>query len=126
MWAASRHKGFNHRTAPRCSIAAADLGGDLCPVYLARAVACPQSTDGHLAPGPDFTLRDDARRFQIGNYNFSGIYAMSAALDLILWRVPDCEARPTRHRTGGTGRAGAQVVHLRVRYARRWMGSVPG
>ena len=32
----------------------------------------------------DVVLRDDARRFEIGNFNYSGIYAMSAALDLIL------------------------------------------
>ncbi len=29
-------------------------------------------------------LRDDARRFEIGNFNYSGVHAMNAALDLIL------------------------------------------
>ena len=32
----------------------------------------------------DIEMCDDARRFEIGNFNYSGICAMSSALDLIL------------------------------------------
>lgn len=84
MWAASGHKGLLSPHGMGLFYCRKDLIKNLWPVYLARAGTQPASSDDHVVPGPEFRLRDDARRFEIGNYNFSGTYAMSAALDLIL------------------------------------------
>jgi selenocysteine lyase/cysteine desulfurase len=61
-----------------------DVIADTRPAYAARNSVVPGAADDHFVERPDAPLRDDAVRFETGNYNYSGTYAMSAALDLIL------------------------------------------
>ena len=55
---------------------------ELQPVYLATAGLARPPAD--LVANPDdLALREDAGRFEIGNYNLADIHALDAALDLI-------------------------------------------
>ncbi|HEV8501902.1 MAG TPA: aminotransferase class V-fold PLP-dependent enzyme [Casimicrobiaceae bacterium] len=84
MWAASGHKGLLSPHGMGLLYCRRDLVAGLDPVYAARNSMVPGSADDHFVEKPDAPLRPDAGRFEIGNYNYSGIYAMGAALDLIL------------------------------------------
>ena len=84
MWAASGHKGLLSPHGMGLLYCRHDLVAGLDPVYAARNSMVPGSADDHFVEKPDAPLRSDAGRFEIGNYNYSGIYAMGAALDLIL------------------------------------------
>ncbi len=85
MWAISAHKGLLSPHGVGLFYCRKDLIPALLPVYAARASMVPRAGDdhGHVQKS-DAVLCNDARRFEIGNFNFSGIYALSAALDLIL------------------------------------------
>lgn len=82
MWAASGHKGLMTPHGLGLFYCRRDLIGGLSPAYIARASMMP-GDDDHLVRNPDVPLRDDARRFEIGNHNYAGAQAMGAALDLI-------------------------------------------
>jgi len=84
MWAASGHKGLLSPHGMGLLYCRHDLVAGLDPVYAARTSMVPGSADDHVVEKPDAPLRNDAGRFEIGNYNYSGIYAMGAALDFIL------------------------------------------
>lgn len=84
MWAASGHKGLLSPHGMGLLYCRRDLVPRLHPVYAARNSMVPGSADDHFVEKPDAPLRPDAGRFEIGNYNYSGIYAMGAALDLLL------------------------------------------
>ena len=84
MWAASGHKGLLSPHGMGLFFCRRDLISSLSPAYVARASTIPGSSDDHFIATSEVMLRDDARRFEIGNFNYSGVYAMSAALDLIL------------------------------------------
>ena len=84
MWAASGHKGLLSPHGMGLFFCRRELIGDMAPAYAARTSMVPGAADDHFVERPDAPLRDDGRRFEIGNYNYSGTYAMSAALDLIL------------------------------------------
>jgi selenocysteine lyase/cysteine desulfurase len=83
MWAASGHKGLMTPHGLGLFYCRRDLIPNLSPAYTARASMMTGAGDDHLVQDPDSPLRDDARRFEIGNHNYSGIQAMGAALDLI-------------------------------------------
>lgn len=55
---------------------------ELRPVYLATAGLARPPAD-LIADPDDLALREDAGRFEIGNYNLADIHALDAALDLI-------------------------------------------
>ena len=84
MWAASGHKGLLSPHGMGLFYCRRDLVAGLSPAYVARASTIPGSSDDHFVATSEVMLRDDARRFEIGNFNYSGIYAMGAALDLLL------------------------------------------
>jgi len=84
MWAASGHKGLLSPHGMGIFFCRRDVIADTRPAYAARNSVVPGAADDHFVERPDAPLRDDAVRFEIGNYNYSGTYAMSAALDLIL------------------------------------------
>ena len=84
MWAASGHKGLLSPHGIGLLYCRRDLIPGTAPAYLARNGVVPGAADDHFVDRPDAPLRDDAVRFETGNYNYSGTYAMSAALDLIL------------------------------------------
>jgi cysteine desulfurase / selenocysteine lyase len=84
MWAASGHKGLLSPHGMGLFFCRRDLIPQTAPAYLARNGVVPGAADDHFVDRPDAPLRDDAVRFETGNYNYSGTYAMSAALDLIL------------------------------------------
>ena len=84
MWAASGHKGLLSPHGMGLLYCRRDVIGDLSPAYAARTSVVPGAADDHFVERPDAPLRSDAGRFEIGNYNYSGTYAMSAALDLLL------------------------------------------
>ncbi|NUR84892.1 MAG: aminotransferase class V-fold PLP-dependent enzyme, partial [Nonomuraea sp.] len=54
----------------------------LRPTYIATAGIAGSPDDQFAEPGP-VRLREDARRFEIGNHNLPAIHALGAALDLI-------------------------------------------
>jgi selenocysteine lyase/cysteine desulfurase len=83
MWASSGHKGLMTPHGLGLFYCRRDLIAKLSPAYIARASMMPGSGDDHLVHNPDVPLRDDARRFEIGNHNYLGIQAMGASLDLI-------------------------------------------
>ncbi|SSW69998.1 Cysteine desulfurase [Achromobacter agilis] len=56
---------------------------ELQPVYLATAGLARPPADLIANPN-DMALREDAGRFEIGNYNLADIHALDAALDLIV------------------------------------------
>jgi selenocysteine lyase/cysteine desulfurase len=84
MWAVSGHKGLLSPHGIGLFYCRQDLIPEMLPVYGARASIVPDMADEHIVPKTDVVLRNDARRFEIGNFNYSGIRAMSSALDLIL------------------------------------------
>ena len=84
MWAASGHKGLLSPHGMGLFFCRRDVIADTTPAYAARNSVVPGAADDHFVERPDAPLRDDAVRFETGNYNYSGTYAMSAALDLIL------------------------------------------
>jgi selenocysteine lyase/cysteine desulfurase len=84
MWAASGHKGLLSPHGMGLFFCRRELIGDLSPAYAARNSVVPGAADDHFVERPDAPLRDDAVSFETGNYNYSGTYAMGAALDLIL------------------------------------------
>ncbi len=83
MWAASGHKGLLSPHGIGLFFCRKDLISGLPPAYAARA-SMVSLADDHIVLETDVALRDDARRFEIGNFNYSGIHAMNSALDLIL------------------------------------------
>ena len=83
MWAASGHKGLLSPHGIGLFYCRREIIPELFPAYAARASMMPLPDD-HVVQETDVTLRDDARRFELGNFNYSGICAMSSALDLIL------------------------------------------
>ena len=83
MWAASGHKGLLSPHGLGLFFCRHDLISEMSPAYTARASMLPMADD-HLVHQDDIALRDDAGRFEIGNFNYSGVLAMSAALELIL------------------------------------------
>ncbi len=84
MWAASGHKGLLAPHGIGLFYCRRDLIPAMAPAYLARNGVVPGAADDHFVDKPDAPLRDDAGRFEIGNLNYSGIHALSAALDLIM------------------------------------------
>ena len=84
MWAASGHKGLLSPHGIGLFFCRKDLISEMIPVYAARASMTPGMTDDHVVEQTDVTLRSDARRFEIGNFNYSAVHGMSAALDFIL------------------------------------------
>ncbi|MEO9189791.1 MAG: aminotransferase class V-fold PLP-dependent enzyme, partial [Acetobacteraceae bacterium] len=84
MWAASGHKGLLSPHGMALFYCRKDLIPEMMPVYAARASMVPGAADDHFVERPDAPLRNDAGRFEIGNANYSGMYAMGAALDLLL------------------------------------------
>lgn len=83
MWSASGHKGLLAPHGLGLFFCRRDLIPQMRPVSIARASMAPGIGDDHVVQDPDIPLRDDARRFEIGNFNYAGIHAMGAALDLI-------------------------------------------
>lgn len=84
MWAASGHKGLLSPHGMGLFYCRRELIERMAPAYVARGSTVPGSADDHFVAAADLALRSDARRFEIGNFNYSGVYAMSAALDLLL------------------------------------------
>ena len=84
MWAASGHKGLLSPHGIGLFYCRQDLIAEMLPAYGARASMVPGMADDHIVLTTDVLLRNDARRFEIGNFNYSGIHAMRSALDLIL------------------------------------------
>ncbi|HVO87328.1 MAG TPA: aminotransferase class V-fold PLP-dependent enzyme [Casimicrobiaceae bacterium] len=84
MWAASAHKGLLAPHGTGLFYCRHDLIPSMMPAYLARNGVVPGAADDHFVEKPDAVLRNDACRFEIGNLNYSGIHALSAALDLLL------------------------------------------
>jgi selenocysteine lyase/cysteine desulfurase len=84
MWAASGHKGLLSPHGVGLFFCRRELIAEMAPAYAARASMMLNAGDDHLVEQTDIPLRDDARRFEIGNHNYAGIHAMGAALDLIL------------------------------------------
>jgi selenocysteine lyase/cysteine desulfurase len=84
MWAASGHKGLLSPHGIGLFYCRRDLIGEMSPAYAARNSVVPGAADDHFVERPEAPLRDDAGRFETGNYNYSATYAMGAALDLIL------------------------------------------
>jgi cysteine desulfurase / selenocysteine lyase len=84
MWAVSGHKGLLSPHGIGLFYCRQDLISEMLPAYAARAGMVPSMADDHVVLNTDVVLRNDARRFEIGNFNYSGIHAMSSALDLIL------------------------------------------
>lgn len=84
MWAASGHKGLLSPHGMGLFFCRRDLIPQMKPAYASRTSVVPGAADDHFVDKPDAPFRDDAGRFEIGNFNYSGIYAMSAGLDLIL------------------------------------------
>ncbi len=83
MWAASGHKGLLSPHGIGLFYCRKEIISKLLPAYAARASMAPLPDD-HVVTETDIEMCDDARRFEIGNFNYSGICAMSSALDLIL------------------------------------------
>lgn len=84
MWAASGHKGLLSPHGMGLFFCRRELIPAMKPACASRTSMVPGAADDHFVDKPDAPFRDDAGRFEIGNFNYSGIYAMSAALDLIL------------------------------------------
>src|SRR5262249_40543378 len=84
MWAASAHKGLLAPHGIGLFYCRHDLIASMAPAYLARSGVVPGSAGDHFGERPGAPLRNDASRFEIGNHNYSGIHALSAALDLLL------------------------------------------
>jgi len=84
MWSSSAHKGLLSPHGIGLFFCQRELIPELAPVYAARASMVPNPEDDHLVQANGGRLQDDARRFEIGNFNYSGICAMGSALDLIL------------------------------------------
>lgn len=83
MWSASGHKGLLTPHGLGLFFCRRDLIPRMQPVYIARASMAPGIGDDHVVQDPGVPLRHDARRFEIGNFNYASIHAMGAALDLI-------------------------------------------
>jgi selenocysteine lyase/cysteine desulfurase len=85
MWAVSAHKGLLSPHGVGLFYCRREIIPALFPAYVARASMVPRAGDDHgLVRETDAVLRDDARRFEIGNFNFPGVVALGAALDLVL------------------------------------------
>ena len=84
MWAASAHKGLLTPHGIGLFYCRRDLIEQMAPAYLARASMTPDPLEDHVVRNTNAVPRADARRFEIGNFNYSGVYALSAALDVIL------------------------------------------
>jgi selenocysteine lyase/cysteine desulfurase len=84
MWAASAHKGLLTPHGIGLFYCRGDLIPQMAPAYLARASMTPDPIEDHVVRNTNAVPRADARRFEIGNFNYSGVYALSAALDVIL------------------------------------------
>ena len=84
MWAASAHKGLLTPHGIGLFYCRRDLISQMAPAYLARASMTPDPQEDHVVRNTNAVPREDARRFEIGNFNYSGVYALSAALDVIL------------------------------------------
>jgi selenocysteine lyase/cysteine desulfurase len=84
VWAASGHKGLLAPHGLGIMYCRRELIATMLPVYAARAsMEQPPSGDDHAVHNLDAVLHADARRFELGNFNYSAIHAMSAGLDLI-------------------------------------------
>lgn len=84
MWAASGHKGLLSPHGIGLFYCRNTVARTLHPAYVARAGMKALPQDDHTVRTPDIDLQEDARRFEIGNFNYSAICAMNAALELIL------------------------------------------
>lgn len=63
--------------------------GRLEPAYLARfSVDVPGAHESEMS-GEDYDLMADARRFEVGNYNWAGIAAVDASLERLLELGPE-------------------------------------
>lgn len=60
-----------------------ELVETLHPLYLARFGVYISGANEEVFGGEDYKLAIGARRFETGNYNYLGIYALDAALDFI-------------------------------------------
>jgi selenocysteine lyase/cysteine desulfurase len=84
VWAASGHKGLLTPHGLGIMYCRRELIAAMLPVYAARAsMEQPPSGDDYAVNNLDAVLKADARRFELGNFNYSAIHAMSAGLDLI-------------------------------------------
>jgi cysteine desulfurase / selenocysteine lyase len=62
----------------------------LRPAYLARySVLVPESDHEEVMGSLKYTLPNDGRRFEIGNYNYGAVFATGAALDMLLAVGPE-------------------------------------
>ena len=84
MLAASAHKGLLTPHGIGVLFCRRDLISQLHPAYAARASAMPNLRDDHAVDSSEILFQPDARRFELGNFNYSGIAALGAALELIL------------------------------------------
>jgi selenocysteine lyase/cysteine desulfurase len=84
MWAASGHKGLLSPHGIALFYCNDAVVRTLHPTYVARAGMKAHTLQDHTVRSRDIDLHDDARRFEIGNFNYSAICAMNAALKLIL------------------------------------------
>ena len=80
----------------------------LKPVWVARFSVVTGKHESDLGDGV-LRLQPDARRFEIGNYNWIGIAALDASLDLILGIGPE---KIERHATGLAARLAGGLEQL--------------
>lgn len=90
-----------------------ELLHDLVPPFAARASVVVDPSL-HRVKHYDLEYRDDAGKFETGNYNYSAVWAGCVALDLLLsWGTDAIEARVlglTRRLTDGLARIGLQTL----------------
>jgi selenocysteine lyase/cysteine desulfurase len=101
MLAASGHKGLLAPHGVGVFYCRDEIVSDIEPAFVARAGMRRLRPMEHDSREYEYAPLDDARRFEIGNYNYSGFSALGAGLDLILGLGLD---RIERHVLDLTGR----------------------
>lgn len=84
MLAASGHKGLLAPHGVGVFYCRDDIIREIEPAFVARAGMRRLRPMEHDSREYEYAPLDDARRFEIGNYNYSGLSALRVALDLIL------------------------------------------
>lgn len=83
MLATSGHKGLLTPHGVGLFFCRRDICRAIRPAFVARSSMSQLTAMEHDAREYAYALHEDARRFEYGNYNYSGISAMGAALDLL-------------------------------------------
>lgn len=101
LLASSGHKGLLAPHGVGLLFCRQEICSEIQPAFVARAGMRRLRPMEHDSTQYEYAPLDDARRFEIGNFNYSGFSALGAALDLILSLGL---ARIERHVLGLTGR----------------------